>query len=203
MYTLKFVFWMRVDFLGSSFVLWPLGCSMKRLLLGWVILFSPMLVFSSLLVGVGFWIGAVGGFVWMALMHGALEHFLPDLPDPEKPTIDRMRDMVHSLVYGLFFGGASVALCWVLSSTARSHMGYSFSLTSLHPFFQVLIVLLLGDLVDFVRHWSEHQSAGILWRIHSVHHSIRYFTTYTGARLHPLEPLLVYSGYGLGGVDGL
>ncbi|MEO8098404.1 MAG: sterol desaturase family protein [Acidobacteriota bacterium] len=50
--------------------------------------------------------------------------------------------------------------------------------------------ILLLDLTKYFTHWLYHH-VGFLWRIHRVHHSDPDFDVSTGARFHPLEPLLV------------
>jgi len=170
---------------------------MRRNLLGLFILSSPVTVFLVSSHYWGFWVGMVLGFAWLGSFHSFLEHVIPDQEAPDKPFIEIFRDMIHSFVYGITVGGLAVGCCWWLTSSLRTSVGFPLSISTWHFAFQIALVLLLGDLIDYARHYSEHQSSGVLWRIHSVHHSIRYFTTYTGSRLHPLEPILVYSGYGL------
>ncbi len=49
---------------------------------------------------------------------------------------------------------------------------------------------LLLDFTKYFTHWLYHHVA-FLWPIHRVHHSDPDFDVSTGARFHPLEPLLV------------
>ena len=50
--------------------------------------------------------------------------------------------------------------------------------------------ILLLDFTKYFTHWLYHH-VGFLWPIHRVHHSDPDFDVSTGARFHPLEPILV------------
>lgn len=60
-----------------------------------------------------------------------------------------------------------------------------------YPVRAVAAILLL-DFTKYATHWLYHHVA-FLWPIHRVHHSDPDFDVSTGARFHPLEPLLVQS----------
>ena len=53
-----------------------------------------------------------------------------------------------------------------------------------------ILTILLLDFVRYAVHWAEHH-VPILWRMHQVHHSDPDFDLSTGARVHPLETVLV------------
>src|SRR6185369_9795022 len=55
---------------------------------------------------------------------------------------------------------------------------------------QFILTILLLDFVRYAVHWAEHH-VPVLWRMHQVHHSDPDFDLSTGARVHPLEMVLV------------
>jgi sterol desaturase/sphingolipid hydroxylase (fatty acid hydroxylase superfamily) len=50
---------------------------------------------------------------------------------------------------------------------------------------QVALALLISDLGLYLIHRASHESAGLLWRIHSVHHSADRMYWLNGGRFHP------------------
>jgi len=53
-----------------------------------------------------------------------------------------------------------------------------------------ILTILLLDFVRYAIHWAEHH-VPVLWRMHQVHHSDPDFDLSTGARVHPLEMVLM------------
>ena len=62
---------------------------------------------------------------------------------------------------------------------------------------QWLIAILAIDLLGWMLHWSMHH-AGVLWRIHQVHHNDLEFDSSLGLRFHPLETAYVALATALG-----
>jgi sterol desaturase/sphingolipid hydroxylase (fatty acid hydroxylase superfamily) len=67
-----------------------------------------------------------------------------------------------------------------------------------HPWLPYPLRFLAGilalDLVHYGTHWTYHHVPW-LWRVHQVHHSDREYDVSTGARFHPLEPMLTNAAY--------
>lgn len=102
----------------------------------------------------------------------------------------------QGIVYGTVFGfGTAFGLWWLLLRT-RHAVGIEATL-GLDPWLPALALVVLADFLDYFRHRHEHESNGLMWRVHSVHHSIRQFSLLSGLALHPLEAVFTYVSYGL------
>jgi sterol desaturase/sphingolipid hydroxylase (fatty acid hydroxylase superfamily) len=77
----------------------------------------------------------------------------------------------------------------VAASMAPGHFGLFHQITLPYAL-RFLLTILLLDFVRFSVHWFQHH-VPILWRMHQVHHSDPDFDLSTGARVHPLETVLV------------
>lgn len=176
----------------------------RKLALGLTVLLWPMAMFVSLLAaGIHVAIAALGTLTLVMLSHLALERLAPRRAVTPMSLLDHTRTMIHGFGYGLTLGAVAVVTAWALAS--RLHLAAGLPPLPLEsPALRVAFVLVLGDLLDYVRHRVEHASDGPLWRLHAVHHSITELSSMRGARVHPTEPLLVYGCYGLvGGLFGV
>jgi sterol desaturase/sphingolipid hydroxylase (fatty acid hydroxylase superfamily) len=77
----------------------------------------------------------------------------------------------------------------VAASLVHSGFGLFHQIALPYPVRFILTILLL-DFVRYAVHWAEHH-VPILWRMHQVHHSDPDFDLSTGARVHPLETVLM------------
>jgi sterol desaturase/sphingolipid hydroxylase (fatty acid hydroxylase superfamily) len=85
----------------------------------------------------------------------------------------------------------------VAANAAHSHFGL-FHQIGLPYALQFVLTMLLLDFARYAVHWVEHH-VPLLWRMHQVHHSDPDFDLSTGARVHPLETVLL-QGATLGAV---
>ncbi len=85
----------------------------------------------------------------------------------------------------------------VAAGMAHSRFGL-FNTIALPYAVQFILTILLLDFARYAVHWAEHH-VPILWRMHQVHHSDPDFDLSTGARVHPLEAVLL-QGATLGAV---
>jgi sterol desaturase/sphingolipid hydroxylase (fatty acid hydroxylase superfamily) len=77
----------------------------------------------------------------------------------------------------------------VAAGMAHSRFGFFHLIVLPYPVRFVAAILLL-DFAQYAVHWTEHH-VPILWRMHQVHHSDPDFDLSTGARVHPIETVLV------------
>jgi sterol desaturase/sphingolipid hydroxylase (fatty acid hydroxylase superfamily) len=175
-----------------------------KLALGVALLLVPVAVFLSLLTtSLHYAAAAITTLTLVMCSHIALEWRLPQHDTKTMSAVDHARTLWHGFIYGLGVGAVAVFAARLASLRLRSAGGFGeFHLFS-NPRFAapatVLSVLIFGDLLDYVRHRLEHASNGLFWRLHAVHHSITELTSMRGARVHPMEPLLVYGCYGIVG----
>lgn len=167
------------------------------ILMGLVLVFGPI----ALLVAV---FGATGSSV---LASGLALSFSPALqivaerrwPARSLParTARQLRvEAFQGLVYGTLFGFGTAFGLWWLVLELRQAFGIGFTLAG-DPWIPALALVGIADFFDYFRHRHEHESNGLMWRVHSVHHSIRHFSLLTGLAIHPLEAVFTYISYGL------
>lgn len=102
----------------------------------------------------------------------------------------------QGIVYGTFLGvGTILGIAWLVSQ-AKGALGLDLVVGG-PVWFQALTLVVVADFLDYFRHRHEHESDGLFWRVHSVHHSIRDFSLLSGLALHPLETFFTFSSYGL------
>jgi len=99
------------------------------------------------------------------------------------------RDIGHSLLY-TNIGGATAQLVFVVGAAAgMSRLGLTNGLglwPTNAPFaIQVLLVILLGDLLEYWTHRLSH-SVNWIWPLHAIHHSPVRLSTLKAARHHIL-----------------
>lgn len=58
--------------------------------------------------------------------------------------------------------------------------------------FQLLVVLLVADLLQYCSHRIYHE-VPLFWRLHTVHHSVRHMDWLAGSRQHIIELLITRS----------
>ena len=102
----------------------------------------------------------------------------------------------QGIVYGLVLGVGTILVVAALVSAAKRMLDLTFAL-ALPIWGQALVLVVASDFLDYFRHRHEHESNGIFWRVHSVHHSIREFSLLSGLAIHPLEPVFTFASYGL------
>ncbi len=102
----------------------------------------------------------------------------------------------QGIVYGTVFGFGTAFGLWWLVLELRNAIGIEATLGG-SPWIPALALIVLADFLDYFRHRHEHESNGLMWRVHSVHHSIRQFSLLAGLALHPLEAVFTYASYGL------
>lgn len=102
----------------------------------------------------------------------------------------------QGIFYGTFLGvGTILGIAWLVGQ-GKGALGLDFAVGG-PVWLQALVLVVAADFLDYFRHRHEHESNGLFWRVHSVHHSIREFSLLSGLALHPLETLFTFSSYGL------
>ncbi len=175
-----------------------------RVGLGAALVFGPIALLVLLYEGTGSaaWAAA------LSLSASPLLQILAELRWPVDPPRPRTaRQLGIEIFQGVFYGGllgvGVVVGLWWLVLALRSALGMEAELGG-SVWLQAVVLVVVADFLDYFRHRHEHESDGLFWRVHSVHHSIRSFSLLRGLALHPLETVFTYTSYGLvGGVLGL
>ena len=162
----------------------------------------------ALLVGV---MSVTGSAVWAAvaaltaspLFQLYAERRWPLRRKPPKRPGQLQIEIFQGVVYGTLLGVMVVFGLWWLTAQVRALVGIEFVLGG-GLWVQAVVLIVFADFLDYFRHRYEHESNGLFWRVHSVHHSIRSFSLFDGLAIHPLETLFTYFWYGvLAGAMGL
>lgn len=165
--------------------------------LGAILVFGPIAV----LVVVYHSTGSAAWAAALSLTASPLLQVLAEARWPVDPAIVRSRRQLGVEIFqGIFYGGllgvGVVFALWRGIIALRDALGVEVSLAG-GVWLQALALVVIADFFDYFRHRHEHESSGLFWRIHSVHHSIRRFSLLSGLALHPLETVLTYASYGL------
>lgn len=182
----------------------PAASGLRPLCLGLLLVFGPIAV----LVGVHTASGSAPLAAAVALgaspaLQLAAERRWPRHAWPPASGAQRAREVFMGVAYGTVLGvGVTVGL-WAGVIALRGALGIELAVGGA-VWTQALLLVVLADFLDYFRHRHEHESSGLFWRVHSVHHSIRRFSLLDGLALHPLETVFTYTSYGLvAGVLGL
>jgi sterol desaturase/sphingolipid hydroxylase (fatty acid hydroxylase superfamily) len=105
-------------------------------------------------------------------------------------------EIFQGIAYGSLLGVGVVFGIWWAVMGIRAALGIEVVLGG-GTWVQATVLVVVADFFDYFRHRHEHESQGIFWRVHSVHHSIRDFSLLSGLALHPLETVFTYASYGL------
>lgn len=127
----------------------------------------------------------------VALVFIPLEGFFPRF---RQQNIVR-REFYTDLFY-FAFAHLAVQLLFLLTQVpADKFLGYmrlhnqQLYLGSLAVFLQVLMAMLVADLTQYLLHRSYHKFP-LLWKFHTIHHSIKTLDWLSGSRLHLLEIII-------------
>lgn len=55
---------------------------------------------------------------------------------------------------------------------------------------QVFLALAIGDFLPYLYHRASHESRGLLWRVHAIHHAPERLYSFNFARFHPVNAFL-------------
>lgn len=88
--------------------------------------------------------------------------------------------------------GPSVGFCWswLMGPGNLLERPRTEWLTDTSPMIQILPALALSGLLPYLYHRISHQTAGVLWKIHSIHHAPGNVYLWNALRLHPLNTLI-------------
>lgn len=176
---------------------------------------SPGLVFARFLVRYAYvpfmLLGLNGAAIWLVAVDApklwllavvvfavgcsfAAERVLPYLPAWNSPRGDGRRDTAHAFVNEAFTlaGLAAVPVAAALAPAPQAWPD------SWPLWCQVLLAVVAADLGITLVHRASHH-VGWLWRLHSVHHSVKRFYGFNGLMKHPVHQTLET----LGGVTPL
>ena len=133
-----------------------------------------------------FWLVMAAGFLLVAVWESLRPHRKLSIPGERRWSRHGLLLIVSSATsVGIYRIGPVV----VAASMAHSRFGL-FHQIALPYVLQFILTILLLDFLRYAVHWAEHH-VPILWRMHQVHHSDPDFDLSTGARVHPLETVLV------------
>ena len=120
-------------------------------------------------------------------------------PRHELPARSRRQiatDAFLGIVYGSLLGVSVIFGLWWAVQSLRVSMGIELAVAG-SVWTQAAVLVVVADFIDYFRHRHEHESSGLFWRVHSVHHSIRGLSLLDGLALHPLESVFTYASYGV------
>ena len=172
--------------------------------LGLVLLFAPGLVlFAVQTIAGSAALAAVAALSLSSTIQLVAERFWPARSLASHAGPQLAVEAFQGMVYGMVLGVGTIFAGAALVSAVKRSLGLPFAL-ELPIWGQALILVMVADFLDYFRHRHEHESDGLFWRVHSVHHSIREFSLLAGLAVHPLEPVFTFASYGfVAGVLGL
>jgi sterol desaturase/sphingolipid hydroxylase (fatty acid hydroxylase superfamily) len=100
-------------------------------------------------------------------------------------------DVTHLLATGLIIqlGMTGVVILGLQASDALAPSAWRAAVAAQPVWLQFIEVLVLADLGFYLAHRTFH-AVPMLWRIHSVHHSIEEMDWLAGHRVHPIDQIL-------------
>jgi len=164
---------------------------------GLVLVFAPMALLAAVYQSTGS--ALLASLLALSLspaMQLVFERLRPERSIPPKPPGALGVEAFQGIVYGTVFGFGTAFGLWWLVASLRTAAGIAWTPGG-EPWLPAVALVVGADFLDYFRHRHEHESNGLFWRVHSVHHSIRHFTLLTGLALHPLEAVFTYVSYGL------
>ncbi len=165
--------------------------------LGLILLLAPALLLFAVQTISGSAIGAaVAALSLSSTIQLVAERFWPARPLAPHASPRLAVEAFQGIVYGLLLGVATIFAAAALVSAGKRALGVPFAL-ELPIWGQALVLVVVADFFDYFRHRHEHESDGLFWRVHSVHHSIREFSLLAGLAVHPLEPVFTFVSYGV------
>lgn len=165
--------------------------------LGLALVLTPVLTLAAVLTATGSaaWASVAALSVSSSLQLGA-ERLWPARPLAPHPPQRIAVEVFEGVVYGTILGVGTILAVAAAVRAAKSALGLPFVL-EVNVWLQAISLVAIADFLDYFRHRHEHESNGLFWRVHSVHHSIREFSLLAGLTLHPLETLFTFASYGL------
>lgn len=175
-----------------------------QIALGLTLLCAPALVLFAVHTNSGSAIpAAVAALSLSSTIQLVGERFWPARPLATHSGKRLAVEAFQGIVYGVVLGVGTIFAGAALVSAGKRALGISFAL-DLSIWGQALILVVVADFLDYFRHRHEHESDGLFWRVHSVHHSIREFSLLAGLAVHPLEAVFTFASYGfVAGLLGL
>jgi sterol desaturase/sphingolipid hydroxylase (fatty acid hydroxylase superfamily) len=168
-----------------------------RLAMGLGLVFGPVALLAGVLAWTGSAIAAsVAALSASSTFQLAAEWLRPRHRLPERSSRQLGVEIFQGIVYGTALGVGVTFGLWWLALQARAALGIDFAVGG-GVLAQALLLVVVADFVDYFRHRHEHETHGLFWRVHSVHHSIRSFSLLSGLALHPLETVFTYASYGV------
>lgn len=114
------------------------------------------------------------------------ERIAPFNPDWNKSKNDFIRDLIHAVVNQL-------ALILFLTVLFYTFTNYDLVVWNIWPenwpfFLQIYLALFIADALMTLAHYASHR-VEILWRFHSIHHSVKRVYGLNGLMKHPLHKI--------------
>jgi len=133
-----------------------------------------------------FWLVMAASFLLMAVWESLRPHRDLSVPGDRRWSRHGILLIVSSVTSVAIYRIGPVV---VAASMVHSGFGL-FHQIALPYALRFILTILLLDFVRYAVHWTQHH-VPILWRMHQVHHSDPDFDLSTGARVHPLEMVLM------------
>lgn len=134
----------------------------------------------------GYWITFVTVFLLVAVWESARPNRECLVPAARRWSMHGLLLIFVAALNTLLFRLTPVAAAMAAQGSSWGVLGFA----SIPFLVRAAATILLLDFTKYATHWLYHHVA-FLWPIHRVHHSDPDFDVSTGARFHPLEPLLV------------
>jgi len=123
-------------------------------------------------------------FITAVFVSFLAERLLPYEPKWNRPKKDRLCNLIHALVNEIS-NGLSVALIPFL---AIIPIGFDVWPSHWSIWLQLLFSIIIADFGISMAHYLSHKVA-LLWRFHSVHHSVKRMYGFNGLMKHPLHQM--------------
>lgn len=121
-----------------------------------------------------------------------LERRYPYAPDWNRPWRESREDGAYFLLTQPVLMVAELAALIAGTSAAiavSASLGHAVWPEEMALPLQVVLALLISELLPYWYHRLSHQSEGLLWRIHAIHHAPTRLYSLNFIRLHPLNTL--------------
>ncbi len=138
-------------------------------------------------------VGFTTGFVGLAIVFVPAERMLA--LTPQRVLRRRWRtDVTHYFVSSAFITLLLAGLTWLTVALSLAHLVPDAVHTAVRAqprWAQIVEAILVADVFGYLAHRASH-AWPLLWRFHSVHHSIEEMDWLAAARFHPIDTLVTH-----------
>lgn len=153
----------------------------------------PIILFGS--ISIIYWFDNSPTIAYVMMLIGILiavllERYIPYQKDWNVPKGDTKIDIIHFIINS-FLGSAvkvgSVALVAGLGGLYAQETGINFWISDAPLVLQIISAIIISGFLPYWIHRWSHESTGVLWRIHSVHHSSERLYWANAVKFHPFN----------------